>query len=121
MCAPAAISLCRGSKRQPETKNKERTVSNEPRTRSAVSFSPSLVSVLDQLVEVLLHVLEDEEERLVLADDLLELHDVVVAQLLQRLPSIEDDRMIKHDQKRISQIDTAARQLGATWLVLVLN
>ena len=65
--------------------------------------------------------LEDEEERLVLADDLLELHDVVVAQLLQRLPSIEDDRMIKHDQKRISQIDTAARQLGATWLVLVLN
>ena len=46
---------------------------------------PSFVTVFDQLVEVLLHVLEDEEERLVLSDDLPQLDDVAVAQLLQRL------------------------------------
>lgn len=46
---------------------------------------PSFVSIFDQLVEVLLHVLEDEEERFVLSDDLPQLDDVAVAQLLQRL------------------------------------
>ena len=46
---------------------------------------PALVSLFDQLVEVALHVLEDEEERLVLADDFPQFDDVAVAQLLQRL------------------------------------
>ena len=50
-----------------------------------VGVIPSFVSVFDELVEVLLHVLEDEEERLVLADDLPEFDDVAVTQLLQGL------------------------------------
>lgn len=48
---------------------------------------PSLVTFLHQLVEVFLHVLEDEEERLIFTDDLLQFDDVLVAQLFQRLRS----------------------------------
>lgn len=46
---------------------------------------PPFVTLFDQLVEVLFHVLKYEEERLVLSDDLFEFDDVLMAQLLQRL------------------------------------
>lgn len=47
--------------------------------------SPALVALLHQLIKILFHVLEHEEQRLVLADHLLQLDDVLVAQLFQRL------------------------------------
>lgn len=41
--------------------------------------------IFDELVQVLPHVLEDEVEGVVLSDDLLQLHQVGVAQLLKGL------------------------------------
>lgn len=58
----------------------------QPLTRFQIKTDvPSLVTFLHQLVEVFLHVFEDEEERLIFTDDLLQFHDVLVAQLFQRL------------------------------------
>ena len=48
-------------------------------------ISVIFVSLFHQLVEILLHVLEDEVEGVVLPDDLLQLDHVVVAQLLEGL------------------------------------
>ena len=46
---------------------------------------PTDAPVLHQLVEVFLHVLEHKVQRIVLPDHLLQLHNVRVTQLLQRL------------------------------------
>lgn len=46
---------------------------------AVILFSP----VLHQLIQVLLHVLEDKVQLIVLSDDLLQLHHIGMVQLLQ--------------------------------------
>lgn len=48
-------------------------------------LSEWLLAVLDQLVEILFHVLEHKVQSVVFADDFLQLDEVCMAQLLQRL------------------------------------
>lgn len=58
-------------------------------------FGEMGVAIFDELVEVLLHVLENEVENVVLPNHLLEFHDVCVGKFFQRLEKFWFKKLFK--------------------------
>ena len=75
-------------------------------------FRKMPLPLLHRLIEIVLHVFEDEEQFIVLADHLLQLHDLGMIQLLQRLRAVRGVKG-RRGASEHAQRGEAARDNGA--------